>query len=168
MTDVDAAVPKAKSSSRRKQTMSSTSLLHEIDSAGRTRAATRILVKLPKSNASAPADLMPGVEIPESPVVITFSLWGWLQPFNSQFKSTALAIHSWSHASKAIMWLCSDPPSRHSCYIRCGPSRTPASAIKLNIHYPHLDNSREIRHNKAHETRIQVYTAFPSMAAALL
>ncbi|KAJ7301929.1 hypothetical protein DFH08DRAFT_827132 [Mycena albidolilacea] len=65
MTDADAAVPKAKSSSRRKQTTSSTSLPHEIDSAGRTRAATRILVKLPKSNASAPADLTPGAEIPE-------------------------------------------------------------------------------------------------------
>ncbi|KAJ7343688.1 hypothetical protein DFH08DRAFT_811043 [Mycena albidolilacea] len=65
MTDTDAAVPKAKSSSRRKQTTSSTSLPHEIDSAGRTRAATRILVKLPKSNASAPADLTPGAEIPE-------------------------------------------------------------------------------------------------------
>jgi hypothetical protein len=65
MTDVDATVPKAKSSSRKKQTTSSTSLPHEIDSADRTTAATRILVKLPKSTASAPADLTLGAEIPE-------------------------------------------------------------------------------------------------------
>jgi hypothetical protein len=68
MTKADAVPVKARPRSRKKPTESSASLPHEINSAGRTRAATRILVKLPKSTASAPADLNEttrGAEFPE-------------------------------------------------------------------------------------------------------
>ncbi|KAJ7820787.1 hypothetical protein B0H14DRAFT_3472100 [Mycena olivaceomarginata] len=68
MSEADAAPTKPKPRSRKKPTESSASLPHEIDSMGRTRAATRILVKLPKSTASAPADLHEtehSAEIPE-------------------------------------------------------------------------------------------------------
>ncbi|KAJ7825234.1 hypothetical protein B0H14DRAFT_2596743 [Mycena olivaceomarginata] len=48
---------KTKSRPKKKFPDDPSGLPHEIDSAGRTRAATRILVNLPKSSASAPANL---------------------------------------------------------------------------------------------------------------
>jgi hypothetical protein len=53
---VDAS-SKAKAHLKKKFPDDPAGLLHEIDSAGRTRAATRILVNLPKSSTSAPANL---------------------------------------------------------------------------------------------------------------
>ncbi|KAJ7790445.1 hypothetical protein B0H14DRAFT_2625997 [Mycena olivaceomarginata] len=68
MAEADAAPAKSRPRSRKKPTESSASLPPEIDSVGRTRAATRILVNLPKSTASAPAGTNESVrsaEIPE-------------------------------------------------------------------------------------------------------
>jgi hypothetical protein len=68
MSEADTAPTKPKPRLRKKPTESSTSLTHEIDSVGRMRAATRILVKLSKSTASAPANLHEmehSAEIPE-------------------------------------------------------------------------------------------------------
>ncbi|KAJ7857711.1 hypothetical protein B0H14DRAFT_2578279 [Mycena olivaceomarginata] len=53
---------------RKKHSEEATGLPHEMDSVGRSRAATRILVKLPRSTASAPTLLnesTSGAEIPE-------------------------------------------------------------------------------------------------------
>ncbi|KAJ7323919.1 hypothetical protein DFH08DRAFT_817401 [Mycena albidolilacea] len=68
MAEADIAPAKSRPRSRKKPTESSASLPPEIDSAGRTRAATRILVNLPKSTASAPAGMNESIrdaEIPE-------------------------------------------------------------------------------------------------------
>ncbi|KAJ7725438.1 hypothetical protein B0H14DRAFT_2641313 [Mycena olivaceomarginata] len=56
MADSVEDAAKAKPRSRKKTPAASASLPPEIDSAGRTCTATRILVNLPKSTASAPAN----------------------------------------------------------------------------------------------------------------
>ncbi|KAJ7824471.1 hypothetical protein B0H14DRAFT_2597248 [Mycena olivaceomarginata] len=68
MAEADAAPAKSRPRSRKKPTESSASLPPEINSVGRTRATTRILVNLPKSTASTPAGMnesIRGAEIPE-------------------------------------------------------------------------------------------------------
>ncbi|KAJ7354714.1 hypothetical protein DFH08DRAFT_804579 [Mycena albidolilacea] len=93
MTDSIASTM-AKPRSRKKRAVDSSSLPHEIDSAGRTRAATRILVKLPTSTNFAPAimnDTTRGAEIPELGVESETSEADYLSPQELISRSNLLA-----------------------------------------------------------------------------